>query len=172
MSTDWHGDALVDAIKRKAAEGLLAAAVFYENTLRQKVATPSPFFTTKKEKTFQAASLHLSIEQRIRRGMSVHMTTKNKRGETFHYFRVYYDPSKRGEYPKLRTGAGQKAITHQPRTVAEVVQTGSVKVGYVKGDHHLLTLEMEEERKGLIALLDELRPQLTALATAAFTDDR
>lgn len=132
MSTEWYGDAFLDGLKRQAAEGLLEAAVLYENTLKQKVSRPSPFFI-------------------------------GPRGG-----RNYNDPSKTGEYPKLRTGAGQKAITHQPETVSEVVACGFVKVGYIQGDHHLLALEFAQKRKGLIALLDEMRPQLAALATAAF----
>jgi hypothetical protein len=130
--TEWNGDALMDALKQKAAEGLLAAGVLFSNTLMQKVSKPSPFFI-------------------------------GPRGG-----RNYYDPSRPGEYPKLRRGAGQKAITMMPASVGEVIQLGYVRVGYVEGDHHLLTLELAQQRKGLIDLLDEMRPQLAALATAAF----
>jgi hypothetical protein len=134
--TEWHGEALMQAIREQAAEGLLAAAVHYSNSLMQKVSRPSPFFI-------------------------------GPRGG-----RNYYDPSKEGEYPKLRTGAGQKAITHQPETVQEVVQCGYVRVGYVEGDHHLLALEFAQRRKGLIDLLTEMRPQLAALALASYKDAR
>ena len=134
--TEWNGDALIDALKRKAAENLLAAAVLYESALRQKVSRPSPF-------------------------------RLGPRGG-----RQYYDPSKQGEYPKLRRGTGQKAITHEPTTLAEVMRTLSVRVGYRQGDHHLLALEFGQARKGLIDLLDEMRPQLAALATAGFKDAR
>ncbi len=134
--TQWNGDAAMEAIRRQAAENLLAAAVFFENSLRQKVSKPSPFFV-------------------------------GPRGG-----RNYYDPSKPGEYPKLRTGAGQKSITHQPERVSEVMETMYVRVGYVLGNHYFLALEFEQHRKGLIDLLDEMRPQLAALATAGFKDDR
>lgn len=146
MSLDWHGDAIMQATKEAAAEGLLAAAVFFENTLRQKVSVPSPFYTVKRTRDTRAG----------------------KKGTSY---RVYYDPSRPGEYPKLRTGLGRNALTHQPETRAEVVANGYVRVGYVYGDHHLLMLEMEQDRKGLIDLLDELRPQLSELATAAFKNE-
>jgi hypothetical protein len=143
MSTEWYGDAMLEAMKLKAAEGLLAAAVLYSNQLRLRVATPSPFYTVARTRT----------------------TVAGKKGSTY---KVYYDPSKRGEYPKLRTGAGQKAITWQPASAADVMRTGYVRVGYVYGNHHLLSLELDQDRKGLIDLLDEMRPQLAALATGAF----
>lgn len=146
MSVNWNGDALMDAIRRQAAEGLLAAAVFYERTLRQKVSTPSPFKTVKRKRD----------------------TATGAKGTSR---RIYYDPSKINEYPKLRTGAGKNAITHQPTTVGEVVAMGDamgVKVGYIEGDHHLLALEFTQKRKGLIDLLDEMRPQLGELTTGVF----
>lgn len=143
-------------IFRQIAEGLLAAAVFYENTLKQKVSTPSPFYTIA-----QARKLIKS-----NKGINAYGWLRNIKADA--NGRIYYNPSQPGEYPKLRTGAGQKSITHEPKTVAEVMDTMYVRVGYVLGDHHLLTLEMEQHRKGLIDLLDEMRPQLSALALAAF----
>jgi hypothetical protein len=151
MTTEWNGAAELEKIKKQTAENLLAAAVLYENTLRQKVSTPSPF---KKQARVRDTSKTL---------------TGGPVGSTY---RVYYEPSRPGQYPKLRTGAGQKSITHEPTTVKEVMQTMYVRVGYVQGDHHLLFLEFGRGnnggRKGLIDLLDEMRPQLSALATANF----
>jgi hypothetical protein len=80
----------------------------------------------------------------------------------------YLNSSKPGEYPRLRTGAGQKALTMEPSTPDEVVASGFVRVGYVQGDHHLLILELGAKRLGLLRTLDDMRPQLAALATAAF----
>lgn len=124
MATTWNGDQALAAIRAEAAKGLLAAAVLFENELRQRVSVPNP--------------------------------------------PPYKDSSKEGEYPRLRTGAGQKALTHQPATVGEVQKLGWVRVGYVQGDHHLLILELAKKRKGLLATLDDMRPQLAALATAGF----
>src|SRR5438105_2174714 len=94
----WNGDAAMERIARQSAQNLLAAAIFFENTLRQRVgiANPPP----------------------------------------------YENSSKEDEYPKLRTGAGQKALTHRPVTVEDVMKYGFVNVGYVEGDHHLLILEL------------------------------
>jgi hypothetical protein len=155
MTTEWNGDAAFAAIQKQAAENLLAAAVLYENTLRQKVSTHSPFYKQKRVRDTSATK------------------TGGPVGSTY---RIYNNPSRPGEYPKLRTGAGQKSITHEPHTVAEVMKTLYVRVGYVEGDHHLLFLEFGRGnnggRKGLIDLLDEMRPQLSALATAGFRNDR
>lgn len=73
--------------------------------------------------------------------------------------------SKPGEYPRLRTGAGQKALTHQPASVAEVMQTGYVRVGFVESDHHLLILELWKKgaRLGMLRTLEDIKPQLQAL---------
>lgn len=145
--TEWNGDKLIADMQRKAAEGLLAAAILFENQMRIRVSRPSPFYTVSRTRD----------------------TAAGKKGSAR---RIYYDPSKPGEYPKLRTGAGQKALTHQPATVDEVIKLGRVRVGFVVGDHHLLALEFGQDRKGLIDTLDDMRPQLAALATAAFKDDR
>lgn len=80
----------------------------------------------------------------------------------------YIDSSKPGEYPRLRTGAGQKALAHEPRSLADVQKAGVVRVGYVQGDHHLLILELARDRLGLLKTLEDLRPKLAALATAEF----
>src|SRR5690349_11516525 len=124
VSTQWNGDANLEAIRRAAAEGLLAAAILFMNQMRQRVSRPNP--------------------------------------------PPYLDSSKEGEYPRLRTGAGEKALTMQPASVDDVIRGGFVRVGYVEGDHHLLILELARNRLGLLKTLDDMRPQLAALATAAF----
>jgi hypothetical protein len=78
------------------------------------------------------------------------------------------DSSKPGEYPRLRTGLGQRALRMVPTTVAEVARSGKVTLGYAKGDHHLLILELARDRLGLARTLEDLRPQLAALAVAEF----
>lgn len=124
MPTQWNGDENLEQIRQQSARNLLAAAVLYENTMRQRVSVPNP--------------------------------------------PPYLDSSKEGEYPRLRTGAGQRALTHQPATPGEVARCGFVRVGYVEGDHHLLTLELARNRKGLLDTLEDMRPQLAALATGSF----
>lgn len=147
MAVNWYGDALMDGLKRQAAQGLLAAAVHYANNLSLKVGIANPL-------------------------------TRGPRGG-----RQYLQSSKQGEYPRLRTGAGQKALAIGANGAVFDIKTGpaidqviaggmSVKVGYREGDHHLLALEFAQRRKGLIDLLDEMKPQLAALATAAFKDGK
>lgn len=156
MATEWNGDDFLNSVKENAAKGLLTAAVFFENTMRQRVSMPSPFFTEKKAKQLI----------RSKKGINKWGFLRNLRSDA--NGRIYYDPSAPGEYPKLRTGAGQKALTHQPETVQDVIEAGFVRVGYVEGNHHLLALEMAKDRLGLLQTLEDLRPQLAELATGAF----
>ncbi len=145
--TEWNGDAVMDEIKRAAAEGLLAAATLYTDQLRLKVSVANPLVI-------------------------------GPRGG-----RTYPTPSLPGQYPRLRTGKGQKAIAmgangkvfdgNRAPALRDVLDGGMVvKAGYVEGDHHLLALEFAQNRKGLLDLLEEMKPQLAALATAEFKDER
>jgi hypothetical protein len=163
MPTEWNGDALMDALKREAATGLIAAAVLYANALAIKVSRPSPFTTHRRQAT-----------RTMKDG------TVFKKGTVY---RIYYDPSKQGEYPKLRTGAGQKSITigcngrvfdvKRGPAISEVLAAPelAVQVGYEMPNQHLLALEFAQHRKGLIDLLDEMQPQLSAMVTAGFRND-
>lgn len=81
----------------------------------------------------------------------------------------YTNSSKAGEYMRLRTGGGQKALAHEPATVAEVEQTHKTRVGFRQGDgEHMLILELARQRLGLLKTLEDMRPTLAATATAEF----
>jgi|SRR5579883_840524 len=125
VATTWNGDANLEALKRRAAANLLAAAVFFENAHRQRLGVPNP--------------------------------------------PPHADSSKPGEYPRLRTGFGQKGLTHYPRTVAEVAKLGYVRVGFVENARYMVILEVARDRLGLLRTLEDLRPQLAALATGRLT---
>lgn len=167
MTTQWNGDARLAEMKKAAAEGLLAAAVLYRGTLMNLVSTPSPFFVTAKEDSVSKARNHLTPAEAQRRGMAVLQSSK-RRGVINYFYRVYFNPSKRGEYAKLRTGDGQKGLLQEPLTWQNVVQSGFVRVGYTINVEYMLDLEMKEGRLGMLAALELCRPQMAALATAAF----
>ena len=76
------------------------------------------------------------------------------------------DSSKPGEYPRLRTGEGQRAIAKLPSTIGEVMRSLKVSVGFQAGKAHLLILELKRNRLGLQKTLEDLKPVLSALATA------
>lgn len=81
----------------------------------------------------------------------------------------YKNSSKPGEYMRLRSGAGQKALTHEPASLAELQKTGVGRVGFRKGDgDHMLILELARQRLGLLKTLEDMRPQLAKLATGEF----
>ncbi len=80
----------------------------------------------------------------------------------------YKDSSKPGEYPRLRTGEGQRALTRLPTEFGEVMRVLRVQVGFVAGKAHLLILEMKRGRLGLQKTLEDLKPILSKLATAEF----
>lgn len=84
--------------------------------------------------------------------------------------RPYLDSSKPGEYPRRRTGAGQSALAFEPTTREAVARTQAIRVGFRQNEPHLLILELRKDvtkrRLGLLKTLDDLRPQLAALARA------
>ncbi len=79
----------------------------------------------------------------------------------------YTDSSKPGEYPRLRTGGGQRGLTHEPASVAEVMKTGVIRVGFTTNARHMLILELARDRKGLLDTLADLRPVMAQMAKAA-----
>ena len=80
----------------------------------------------------------------------------------------YKNSSKEGEYPRLRTGEGQRAIARLPGTLGEVMKSLRISVGLQAGKAHLLILEMKRHRLGLQKTLEDLKPALAVLATAEF----
>lgn len=82
----------------------------------------------------------------------------------------YHNSSKPGEYPRLRTGAGQKSIAHEPATLAEVMKEGIVRVGYRAGaGDHMQILEERRQRLGVEKTLQDLRARLARIAVGEFT---
>lgn len=84
----------------------------------------------------------------------------------------YRDSSKPGEYLKLRTGFGRSNLAMEPTSPAEVVRTMQVKVGFRRNAWYMLYWSEQAHsvrlRLGLLQTLNDLQPQLAALATASF----
>jgi hypothetical protein len=79
----------------------------------------------------------------------------------------YLNSSKAGEYMRLRTGGGQRGLTHEPVDVAGVMKAGFVRVGFTANARHMLILELARDRKGLLQTLTDLRPTLAAMMAKA-----
>ena len=67
------------------------------------------------------------------------------------------NPSKPGEYPKLRTGFGRAQFTAWPMSISEVAQSLSVTVGVKEPGWYLEHLAENRKRKGLLDTLDQVR---------------
>lgn len=80
----------------------------------------------------------------------------------------HLNSSKPGEYPRLRTGEGQRALMQEEKTFQEVLKRLAIKVGFDKGKAHLLALELKAARLGLVRTLTVLRDVLKELAIAEF----
>jgi len=79
--------------------------------------------------------------------------------------RPYVTPSKPGEYPRKRTGFGQRSVSFQPSSVTGVIAAGlKVKVGYLVNAKYMLILELYRRRLGLLETLRRTKPQLQAIA--------
>jgi hypothetical protein len=79
--------------------------------------------------------------------------------------RPYVTPSKPGEYPRKRTGFGQRSVLFQPSSVTGVISEGlKVRVGYLANAKYMLILELYRRRLGLLETLRRTKPQLQAIA--------
>lgn len=79
-------------------------------------------------------------------------------------------PSRPGEYLRKRTGWLQGHVLYAPQTPEAVARAGRVRVGYGEAGWYGGWWESRQDRqrrKGLIDLVEELRPALAALGTKA-----
>lgn len=76
----------------------------------------------------------------------------------------YLTPSKEGEWLRKRTGHGQAGLLYEPTTPEAVGKEGAVRVGWQKNVFYMaLWGDLWRKRKGLLELVEELRPQLAAI---------
>lgn len=76
------------------------------------------------------------------------------------------NPSRPGDWLHKGTGHGQAGLTYAPTTPAAIAAAGSVRVGWAAGSWYMGWWGLATtaaRRKGLIDLVEELRPQLAAL---------
>lgn len=82
----------------------------------------------------------------------------------------YEQSSKPGEYLALRTGWAVARVMYAPTTAEACAAEGRVRVGYEQSAPYPAIWELRDaarRRKGLIDVVEELRPQLQALAKRA-----
>lgn len=73
------------------------------------------------------------------------------------------NPSKPGEYPKKRTGFGQKSVKMGTTDLGDITRTLRVTVGYDALAPYMPHLEIVSARLGLVNTLGDLVPQLGAI---------
>lgn len=75
--------------------------------------------------------------------------------------RPHRTPSQPGEYPRKRTGFGQKGVVYAPGSVPEVIAEGlRVRAGQLANSHYMLILETKRDRLGFAKTFGDLAPQL------------
>ena len=75
--------------------------------------------------------------------------------------RPYTTPSAPGEYPRKRTGAGQRGIFFEPTTPSGVIAAGlKVKVGIRANVFYLEALVRNQDRLGLKQTFLDMLPEL------------
>lgn len=89
---------------------------------------------------------------------------------TQHQFRVgipnpypHHWSSKPGQYPRKRTGTGQKSVTFQPTDIRQLEKELKVTIGYAAIAPYMAELEIVRRRLGLRKTFMDLLPHLQAL---------
>lgn len=75
-----------------------------------------------------------------------------------------FGPSKPGEYPHKRSGAGEAGVTKDCDTPQEVIDNGMViRIGQRSMSWYMIHLELDLGRAGFLKTADDLRPTIQAL---------
>jgi hypothetical protein len=117
-----------------------------------------------------AVTLQVHLMQRLNTpntGQRVRRTRTTVAGPRGSQYTIYPNPSRPGEYLHKRTGWAQAHVVYEPTTPSEVAQKGYVRVGWGKSAFYGAVWERKppaQARKGLLAALDEIRPQLMQMA--------
>ena len=74
----------------------------------------------------------------------------------------YKASSKEGEYPKQRTGFGQKGVVIAPATIDEIMAAPrmAVKIGQAQNSWYMLHLEREKHRLGYERTMNDMKGRL------------
>jgi hypothetical protein len=102
--------------------------------------------------------LLLRMAVTVQTGMMRRMNTSNQRGA---------NPSPSGGWLHKGTGNAQAGCVYSPTTPAAVAQAGSVRIGFTPNAFYAAYWGLPDtprRRKSLVDCVEELRPQLAALA--------
>jgi hypothetical protein len=142
QSNKWNGDAALKLTTEAAAETLLRMAIRLQTYLMEKLNVLSPRKSVKRTRN----------------------TVAGAKGSSY---QIFTDPSKAGEYLKKRTGWAQAHVVIEPTTVAGIAQAGHVRIGWGASAFYGAAWELKppaQRRKGLLDALDEIKPELMAMA--------
>lgn len=131
-------------LEQEIGKVLLRMAVTLQSELRSRIATPAGPKSVKRKRSTIAGP-------------------KGSRRT------IYTQPSRAGEFLHKRTGWLQAHIRYEPTTAAEAGRAGKIRVGYELSAKYGWIWERRsaQRRKGLMDLVDEMRPQLQAMALSA-----
>lgn len=156
MPVQFNVNAVVEEAKRKMAERMLRAAVFFQTAHKQMLNVPNTGVRMRRQRT----------------------TVAGKKGSSY---TIYPNPSRPGEYPHKITGQGQSGVVYGPETVADVVDRGdmTVLIGHrafrggeeyrrgksAKGEgfNYMVHLERKRHRLGYAKTTETIRDQMRAL---------
>ena len=138
MGIHWNWSA-VKLMEMEAAKRILYAAQFFENTHAK----------------------FLSVQNS---GVRVKRTRKTVAGKRGSQYTIYPDSSKKGEYPRKRTGEGIGALIYAPTTEADIIAAGlKVRIGVQAKGKHLAILELFKGRLGFEESAKRLNDQVKAI---------
>lgn len=76
----------------------------------------------------------------------------------------YLESSRPGEYPRRRTGRGQRSVTVEPAIAEEAGERGYVDVGHEQDAWYMQWLADRAQRRGLADTLADMRGELERIA--------
>ena len=137
--SSWDGDEALHRLEAKSAEALLHMATMVQRHFMERLNVSNARVTMTRTRN----------------------TTRGPKGSTYS---AYPNVSQEGEYLRAQTGWLKGHILIEPTLPAEVAQTGRVRVGYGESAFYgALWAEKWKKRKGLLAVVEELKDQLAIL---------
>lgn len=80
--------------------------------------------------------------------------------------RPYLTPSKPGEYPRQRTGAGKAGVVYAPSRIPDIIREGLVvRIGQAVNTKYMLILELARARKGFKQTAKDTREVIEMILT-------
>lgn len=110
-----------------------------------------------------ARALKEESARRLQRAMDFFWKAHTKRLDVSNP-RPYENSSKPGEYPRKRSGGLIGGVVYGPETVQGIIaESLKIRAGLLPSARYGLILEFHRQRKGFLATMNDLKPQLKAI---------